>query len=60
VIDGNDIWIDQLQQKKKRPLYYLEVPDFGLIITSFLPGDMSVGTGAGWGVMLWGEQPWGS
>ena len=38
MIAGNTRWTIDLAQQRKQPLYALTLPDYGYIVTSFLPG----------------------
>jgi hypothetical protein len=60
VIEVPEQFANALGAAKKRALYYVEIPLYNKIITSFIPIDAGVSTGNGWGVMLWGVDPWGS
>lgn len=69
MIDANQNFQSELAGSQKRPLYALEIPAFGIIITSFTSDQNLLATGAGtsstnavgWGVgLLWGVSPWGS
>lgn len=61
MIVGPEAWERNIAAERKRALYLVELPEFGLIITSFVPTDVGIASGiGGWGVMLWGVDPWGS
>jgi hypothetical protein len=60
MIDGGEVFNSELAKEKKRALYYVEIPQYNLIVTSFIPAEAGVSTGGGWGIMLWGVDPWGS
>jgi hypothetical protein len=42
VIDGPDIWKRALAAGQKRALYYFEVVDYQVIITSFYPDEVGI------------------
>lgn len=68
MIDGPIFWKENLAAQQKRALYTFEIPDLGIIVTSFLPfdvlcpGDVDAGGGflGGWGIFDWGIELWGS
>ena len=60
MIVTSEFFAAQIAKAQKRTLYYLELPEQGLIITSFIPGEEGAPTLGGWGVMEWGVNSWGS
>jgi hypothetical protein len=43
MIVGNATWTAALAGNWKWPLYYLEIPEFGILILSFLPALVIIG-----------------
>jgi hypothetical protein len=62
MIQGNQTWTQALGQAAKRPLYTLEIPAFGIIITSWpLSADPPVqASPGGYGVNLYGLGAYGT
>jgi len=42
MIVGPSDWTQELKAEKKRALYYYEIPDEGIVITSFIPEEVGV------------------
>lgn len=59
MIQGNQAWQQALSQLQKRPLWVLEIADFGIVVASFSAADLKVGVG-GYGVMLYGITGYGT
>jgi len=59
MIQGNQTWQMALAQLQKQPLYALQIPDFGLILTSFSMTATGVGL-SGYGVGTYGIAPYGT
>lgn len=59
MIQGNQAWQNALSQLQKQPLYVLEIPDFGVVISSFDSTLLNVGIG-GYGVALYGVGGYGT
>ncbi len=61
MISGNQTWQNALSAQVKRALYLFEIPDFGIIVTSFttaaLDANITVG---GFGVTLLGVGGFGT
>jgi hypothetical protein len=59
MISGNTSWQVALAQLQKQPLYVLQIPDFGVILTSFSLSATGVGI-SGYGNGLYGVAPYGT
>lgn len=59
MIQGNQNWQAALASLQKQPLYVLEIPAFGVVISSFDLSLLSVGIG-GYGVTLYGVGEYGT
>ncbi|HUI42096.1 MAG TPA: hypothetical protein VL523_09015 [Terriglobia bacterium] len=59
MIQGNQAWQMALAQPQKNPLYALQIPDFGLILTSFSMETVGVSL-SGYGSGLYGVPPYGT
>jgi hypothetical protein len=62
MIQGNQAWMQALAQPAKQPLYVLQIPSFGIVITSFLLSAAPLvesGPG-GYGVILYGIGLYGT
>jgi hypothetical protein len=59
MIVGNQTWQTARAQLQKQPLYVLEIPQFGLVISSFSSERLNVGIG-GYGVALYGVGGYGT
>ena len=59
MIKGNQAWQTALAQLQKQPLYVLQIPDFGVILTSFSAAAAGV-TLTGYGAGLYGVAPYGT
>jgi hypothetical protein len=58
MINGNQTWSAALAQPQKQALYIFQIPQFGIIISSF---DASlIQAQGGYGVGLYGIQPYGT
>lgn len=63
MIAVNQQFQNGLNQPQKQPLFALEIPAYGIVITSFFESDNLLSTPAasgGWGNFLWAVAPWGS
>lgn len=60
MIQGNQTWTAVLNQQQKQPLYIFEIPQFGIVLSSFSASLLlSSGTG-GYGVTLYGIGGYGT
>ncbi len=58
MISGNQTWAAALTQPQKQPLYIFQIPQFGIIISSFDAG--LIQAQGGYGVMLYGIGAYGT
>jgi len=59
MIQGNQTWQMALAQLQKQPLYVLQIPDFGVILTTFSMAANGVVLN-GYGVASYGIAPYGT
>lgn len=59
MISGNPNWQNALSQSTKQPLYVFEIPDFGIILASFVPSQVNVTVG-GYGITVYGVGGYGN
>ncbi len=57
MIQGNQAWLQQLGQLQKQPLYALEIPAVGVILSSFEPALLA--PPGGYGVLGYGIGGYG-
>ncbi|HTS69292.1 MAG TPA: hypothetical protein VMO17_09935 [Terriglobia bacterium] len=60
MISGNQTWQLGLNAQAKQPLYILQIPQFGIVISSFTPSQIQALTQSGYGAMVWGIGGWGT
>lgn len=61
MIQGGQDWQAALAQPQKQALYILEIPAFGIIITSFIETALNQPVAqSGWGNFSYGIGTWGS
>ena len=60
MISGNQTWQSGLNAQAKQPLYVLQIPQFGIVLTSFTQSQIQSLTQSGYGVMSWGIGGWGT
>ncbi len=58
MISGNQTWQNALAQQQKQALYTFEVPDFGLVLASFVLSAATI-TAGGYGIILYGVGGYG-
>jgi hypothetical protein len=58
MIDGNQTWSAALAQPQKQALYIFQIPQFGIIISSFDPSLLL--TQGGYGVTTYGVSSYGT
>jgi len=59
MINGNQSWQNALSQASKQPLYVFEIPEFGLLLASFVPSQTGVTLG-GYGMTTYGVGGYGT
>ena len=57
MIQGNQTWTSALAQHQKQPLYVLQIPAFGIYLSSFSAGLISIL--GGYGVIPYGLGGYG-
>ena len=60
MILGNQTWQTGLNAQAKLPLYVLQIPQFGIVISSFTAAQIQSLSHSGYGVMTWGIGGWGT
>jgi hypothetical protein len=60
MIQGNQTWQTGLNTQAKQPLYVLQIPQFGIAISSFTQSQIQSLTQSGYGVTAWGVSGWGT
>ena len=60
MISGNQTWQSGLNSPQKQPLYVLQIPQFGIVLSSFTQSQIQSLTQTGYGVMNWGISGWGT
>lgn len=60
MIQGNQNWQSGLGSLQKQPLYILQIPQFGIVISSFTQSQIQALTQTGYGAMNWGIGGWGT
>jgi hypothetical protein len=60
MISGNQTWQSGLNSPQKQPLYVLQIPQFGIVLSSFTQAQIQSLGSSGWGVMGYGISGWGT
>jgi hypothetical protein len=60
MISGNQLWQSSLNAQAKRPLYTLEIPAFGVHLSSFTEDSIQSVAAGGYGVSLLGIGLYGT
>jgi hypothetical protein len=60
MISGNQTWQTGLNAQAKQPLYVLQIPQFGIVISSFTAAQIQSLSQSGYGAMVWGVGGWGT
>jgi hypothetical protein len=60
MINANQIWQSGLNASPKQPLYILQIPQFGIVLSTFSLSQIQSLAKSGYGVMTWGIGGWGT